>query len=245
MHHDPGFMEFPAMHSRIIILSTLLALTCPLNISHAQFFRKKPETSQSAAKDKPAQDVSLNNLKDAPPAPVLACIGPFAKDTSHARLITEFGERNVTFRDVEGTEGIKQKATVVFDDDPTRRLIIYWDDMKARTKPNKIVIPAPSTWLGPNGIRNGLPVKDLEKINGGAFTIKGFGGIGSGGVSGLKGKFADVPGGCKLVVHFEPGIANPLPPKFAAITGNLIVPSSNSLMRRARAQVSDWSVVYP
>lgn len=233
------------MRSRIIIMTTLLAVTFPLNIANAQFFRKKQETIQSAVTDKPAQDVSLNNLKDAPPAPVLACTGPFAKDSSHTRLVTEFGERNVTFKDVEGAEGIKQKATVIFDDDPTKRVVIYWDDIKTRTKPTKIAISSPSTWLGPNGIRNGLPVKDLEKINGGSFSIKGFGGIGGGGVSGLKGKLADVSGGCKLVIHFEPGIANPLPPKFAAITGNLIVPSSNSLMRRARPQVSDWSIVYP
>lgn len=233
------------MHLRTIILTTLLALTFPLDIANAQFFRKKPEAIQSAAKDKPAQDVSLNNLKDAPPAPVLACTGPFAKDTSHARLITEFGEPNVVFKEVEGAEGSKEKATVIFDDNPTKRVVFYWDDMKARTKPKKIVITAPSTWLGPNGIRNGLPVKDLETINGGTFSIKGFGGIGSGGVSGLKGKLADVSGGCKLAIHFEPGIANPLPPKFAAITGNLIVSSSNSLMRRARPQVSDWSVIYP
>jgi hypothetical protein len=32
---------------------------------------------------------------------------------------------------------------------------------------------------------------------------------------------------------FEPGIANPLPPKFAAITGDNEVVSPNPLMRRA------------
>lgn len=232
------------MQLRMLILITLFALSS--YGAHAQLFGKKQDGARIIAKSKPAQDTSLNNLQDVPPASVLACAGPFAKDTSHPRLISEFGERNVTFKDVvEGAEGIKQKATVIFDDDPTKRIVIYWDDIKTRTKPTKIVISAPSTWLGPNGIHNGLPAKDLEKINGGSFSIKGFGGIGSGGVSGLKGKLADVPGGCKLVIHFEPGIANPLPPKFAAITGNLVIPSSNSLMRRARPQVSDWGIVYP
>lgn len=232
------------MQLRMLILTALFALSS--YDAHAQLFGKKQDGAQAVAKSKPAQDTSLNNLRDAPPASVLACAGPFAKDTSHTRLISEFGERNVTFKDVvEGAEGIKQKATVIFDDDPTKRVVIYWDDIKTRTKPTKIVISTPSTWLGPSRIRNGLPVKDLEKINGGSFSIKGFGGIGSGGVSGLKGKLADVPGGCKLVIHFEPGIASPLPPKFAAITGNLIILSSNSVMRRARPQVTDWSIVYP
>ncbi len=232
------------MQLRMLILTALFALSS--YDAHAQLFGKKQDTSQALAKGTPSRDTSLNTPHDASPASVLACAGPFAKDTSHARLISEFGERNVVFRDVaEGAEGIKKQATVVFDDDPTKRIVIYWDDIKTRTKPTKIVVSAPSTWLGPNGIRNGLPAKDLEKINGGSFSIKGFGGIGSGGVSGLKGKLADVPGGCKLGIHFEPGIANPLPPKFAPITGNLVVSSSNSLMRRARPQVTDWSIVYP
>ena len=232
------------MQLRMLILAALFAASS-LSDGHAQLFGKKPDDVQAIAKRKSAQDTSLSNLKDAPLASVLACAGPFAKDTNHARMVREFGERNVAFKEVEGAEGIKQKATVVFDDDPTKRVVVYWDDIKTRTRPTRIVISAPSTWLGPSGIRNGLPIKDLEKINGGSFSIKGFGGIGSGGVSGLKGKLADVPGGCKLMIHFEPGIANPLPPKFAAITGNLIVPSSNSLMRRARPQVNDWSIVYP
>lgn len=232
------------MQLRMMILTALFALSS--HDAHAQFFGKKRDGVQTTVQSKPTHDPFNNNVQDATPASVLACAGPFAKDTSHTRLISEFGERNVAFKDViEGAEGIKQKATVIFDDDPTKRAVIYWDDTKTRAKPTRIVISAPSTWLGPNGIRNGLPVKDLEKINGGSFSIKGFGGVGSGGVSGLKGKLADVPGGCKLVIHFEPGISNPLPPKFAAITGNLIIPSSNSLMRRARPQVSDWSIVYP
>jgi hypothetical protein len=45
-------------------------------------------------------------------------------------------------------------------------------------------------------------------------------------------------------VRFEPGVANPLPPKFAAITGDKEVASSNPLMRRARPQVSEWTVNY-
>lgn len=227
----------------MLILTALFALSS--YDAHAQLFGKKHDGAPTIAKSKPARDTSLNSLQDAPAASVRTCAGPFAKDTSHARLISEFGERNVAFKDVEGAEGIKQKATVIFDDDLTKRIVIYWDDMKTRSKPAKIVISAPSTWLGPGGIRNGLPVKDLEKINGGSFSIKGFGGIGNGGVSGLKGKLADIPGGCKLVIHVEPGVANPLPIKFAAITGNLIIPSSNSLMRRARPQVSNWSIIYP
>lgn len=233
------------MHLRSIWLVALLTLGLPLHEATARSPRKTQDTAQPTAKETPAQDTSLNNLKDAPAAPVLTCAGPFAKDTSHARLVTEFGARNVEFKDVEGADSVKEKASVVFDADPTKRIAFYWGDIKNRTKLAKIVIDAPSTWLGPGGIRNGLPLKELEKINGGAFSIKGFGGVGSGNVSGLKGRLADISGGCKLTIRFEPGIANPLPPKFAAITGDVVVPSTNDTMRRVRAQVSEWSVSYP
>lgn len=232
------------MHLRLIRLAALLALVFPVHDATARSPRKTQDTAPPTAKEAPAQDTSLNNLKDAPSAPVLACAGPFAKDTNHARLVTEFGARNVEFKDVEGTDSVKQKASVIFDADPTKRMVFYWDDIKSRTKLTRIVIDAPSTWLGPGGIRNGLPLKELEKINGGAFSIKGFGGVGGGDVSGLKGPLADISGDCKLAIRFEPGIANPLPPRYAAITGDVVVPSTNVTMRRVRAQVSEWSLNY-
>ncbi|MFX6499078.1 hypothetical protein ABTG19_19110, partial [Acinetobacter baumannii] len=80
----------------------------------------------------------------------------FAKDATHAKLVTEFGTKHVAFKDVEVTSGVLTKATVIFDDDPTRRLVIYWKDDKTRSRPASIVVEAPSTWTGPGGVRNGL-----------------------------------------------------------------------------------------
>lgn len=190
------------------------------------------------------QDTSLNNLKDAPKAPSLACTGPFAADTTHAKLMAEFGARNVVFKDVVTASDVKTQATVVFDDDPTRRLVVYWKDNKTRAKPASISIEAPSTWTGPGDVRNGLTLKDLERLNGGGFSIKGFGSIGGGEIADLKGQFADVPGDCSLKIKLEPGIANPLPPRFASVTGDQLIPSKNLVLRRVRPQVSQWSVNY-
>ncbi|NVN87884.1 MAG: hypothetical protein HXX15_17540 [Rhodopseudomonas sp.] len=68
--------------------------------------------------------------------------------------------------------------------------------------------------------------------------------LGAGFVPAFKGALGTPAGGCTLTVRIEPGIANPLPAKFAAITGDKEVPSSNSLMRRARPQVSEWTQNY-
>lgn len=204
----------------------------------------KQDAKSQDADDDTSQATSLDNLKGAPPAPALACSGPFAKDTTHAKLATEFGAKNVLFKDVELPGNYMTKATVAFDNDPTKRLVFFWGDEKARTKLKSVLIEAPSIWVGPGGIRNGLPLKELEKLNGGSFSIIAFGGVGGGTVSDLKGPFTNIAGGCTVTVLFEPGIANPLPPRYASITGDHKLVSTNFMLRRVRAQVSEWRVTY-
>jgi len=225
---------------RLICLAALLLLaSSPL---HAKGSKARPDANRE-----PIQNDQPGLLQDRlpeTPKHILACSGAFGPDTSHAKLAAEFGARNVVFKEVDGQEGTKDKATVLFDDDPTRRAVVYWRNLNTKTNPSRIDVNAPSTWSGPGGIRNGLPIKEVEKLNGGAFKLNGFGWEGSGFVSSFKGALAAPPGGCTLTARFEPGIANPLPPKFAAITGDKDVASSHPLMRRARPQLSEWSVNY-
>ena len=173
----------------------------------------------------------------------LACEGPFAKDTSHAKLVTAFGAKNVAFKEVDGAEGSKEKATVLFDDDPTKRIVVYWHDGKARARPSMISISAPSLWVGPGGIGNGMKLTDVEKLNGKPFKLAGFDWDGGGLVRELDGKLK--PSSCNLVIRFEAGIASPLPARYAEITGDKLIVSNNKLLRRTRAQVSEWGIGYP
>jgi hypothetical protein len=173
----------------------------------------------------------------------IGCDGAFAKDTSHAKLVTAFGAKNVTFKEVDAAEGSKEKATVLFDDDPTRRIVVFWHDDKNRTRPSIINISAPSLWVGPGGIGNGLKLTDVEKLNGKPFKLAGFDWDGGGFVRELDGRLK--PAGCNLVIRFEPGIANPLPARYAEVTGDKTIVSSNKLLRRTRAQVSEWGIGYP
>jgi len=206
----------------------------------------RAEAAQKAAKpaEPLAQDTSLNNVKDAPKAPSLACGGPFAKDTTHDKLAMEFGVKNVAFKDIELASNVLTKATILFDTDPTRRLVVFWKDDKTRANPSEISIEAPSTWTGPGGVRNGLTLRDIEKLNGGHFSVTGFGGIGGGEASKLGGSLVNLPGDCTLKIRFEPGIASPLPPRFASVTGDVQIASTNLILRRVRPQVAQWSINY-
>ncbi len=236
------------MRILIAALALMFATTSAFHVGDASAAKKATGAKQGAAPDEVDDDTSqptlLDNFKDAPKAPELACAGPFAKDTSHAKLTTEFGAKNVVFKDVETSGNYLKKATVIFDNDPTKRAVFFWGDDKVRAKPTAILIEAPSTWLGPGGLRNGLPLKDLEKLNGGSFSIVAFGGVNGGVVSGLKGPFMNIAGGCTVTARFEPGIANPLPPRFASVTGDQTLVSSNFVLRRVRAQISEWRVNY-
>lgn len=187
---------------------------------------------------------SFAQAQDAAQPDKLNCDGPFAKDSSHARLISAFGPKNVTFEDVDGAEGAKEKASVLFAGEPTRRVEIVWHDGGKRARPASIRIRTPSQWVGPLAIAAGLTATQVEKINGKAFPINGFGWDGGGFAGSFDGKLAALPGGCRLTLRFEPTIANPLPARYAPIIGDKKIPSSNALMRRSKPMLSEWSVGY-
>ena len=197
-----------------------------------------PAAAQSAI---PAGTDTQDNLQPQK-RDAIGCDGAFAKDTSHAKLAAAFGAKNVTFKQVDGAEGSKENATVLFDDDPTKRVVVFWHDEKARARPSMISVSAPSLWTGPGGIGNGMKLADVEKMNGKPFKLAGFDWDGGGFVRELDGKLK--PAACNLVIRFEPGIANPLPARYAEITGDKTILSSNKLLRRTRAQVSEWGIGY-
>ena len=108
----------------IAAVALMFATTATLPVAYAQTPKKGTAKQDAKSQDKDddtGQETSLDNFKDGPPAPQLNCAGPFAKDTSHAKLVSEFGDKNVAFKDVETPGNIIVKATVIFDNDPTKR----------------------------------------------------------------------------------------------------------------------------
>jgi hypothetical protein len=137
------------------------------------------------------------------PAPVasthtVTCGGTFAKDSSHLKLAMTFDSKNITFTDVDATNGAKVPASVLFPNDPKRRLEVWWSNQAARSGTYLIVINGKSTWTAPGGLRLGLTVAQLEKLNKKAFKLKGFDKDGVATVSDWDGgELASLAGGCK------------------------------------------------
>src|SRR5215472_11399947 len=108
------------------------------------------------------------------PTTVVACSGTFAKDSSHLELVAAFNSKNITFTDVESSDGSKIPASILFPYDPKRRLEVWWSDRTHRSDIHLIVIGGQSTWTAPDGLRLGQTLEQVEKLNHKPFKLKGF-----------------------------------------------------------------------
>ncbi len=139
----------------------------------------------------------------------IACSGPFAKDSSNLKLAMLFDSRNVTFTDVD-LNGTKVGASILFPKDPKRRLEIWWSNSTNRSGIYLILINGQSTWGAPGGMRLGLTLAELEKLNHKPFKLKGFDKDNVATVSGWDdGALATLTGGCKsgVSLHADPKAA--------------------------------------
>jgi hypothetical protein len=160
-----------------------------------------PDDNPPAAVAKPAAPP-----KPAEPGRVVACSnGAFAKNSGHLRLAQSFGVHNVDFTEVSGDDGSTLMASVLFPTDPKRRLEVLWDDDVQRAGTRMIVIDGESTWSAQKGVRLGLPLAALEKLNGKPFRLMGFEKGGMAIVSDWNGgALALLTDGCKVGVQLKP-----------------------------------------
>lgn len=157
-----------------------------------------------ASTPKPAAAAPKPSAKPGEPPRSVACSGPFGRKSSHAALVAAFNAKNLTFAEVEGgPEGSKLMASVLFPNDPKRRLEVLWRDEESRAETHRVVINGKSTWSGPKGLRLGLTLAAVEKINGKPFKLQGADQDSAMAVSDWDGgALADVPGGCLVGVAF-------------------------------------------
>ncbi len=174
----------------------------------------------------------------------LECAGPFARDASEASVAGVFGAGNVRDEMIDGPEGSTLDATLVFPDDPARRLVVLWHDEAARARPAAIIIQDESKWIGPGGISLGSTLAETEAANGEPFSILGFGWDYGGSASFPSGALASIPGGCTLSLTFQTG-DQPLGPEFDAIMGDQEFRTDNPLIQKATPTVSQIAVGYP
>jgi|SRR5579884_1293704 len=173
---------------------------------------------------------------------VVACSGAFSKDSSNLKLAMLFQPQNVTFTTVD-VQGTKVGASVLFEKDPKRRLEVWWSNPDRRDT-YLIVINGKSTWSAPGGMRLGLTLAEVQKLNHKPFRLKGFDKDGTTSVSDWDGgALATLPGGCKF------GISLQADPKasaddLAALPADKEFSSDDSAMRTVKPKVSEILIGY-
>ena len=165
---------------------------------------RRPAAPGSSAPETMATPAPASKAAPAPAGRAVACSGVFAKDTTHLKLATVFAAQNVTFTDVEVSEYAKVMATVLFPKDPKRRLEVWWQNEAARSGIYLIVINGQSAWSTPKGLRLGLGLAAIEKLNGKPFKLKGFDKDGGSVSDWQEGALASLPGGCKVGARLAP-----------------------------------------
>lgn len=175
------------------------------------------------------------------------CSGLFGADTSHAALAKAFGEANVVYKKIDAPQGSTGMATIVFERDRERRLLIEWRDEEKRARPIYIGIDGGSKWVTPLGIRIGTLIDEVEKQNGQPFRLNGFGWDlgGAARFSKADGKLGDLPGGCHFGLAFEPTAEGlPLGGKYRALNGNRDLRSDLPLLREVKPAVAEIFLLF-
>ncbi len=146
---------------------------------------------------------------------VIECKGPFAKDSGMLALAVSYDARNMIFTH-ETVQGSQVGVTVMFPKDPKRRLEVWWRNAN-RTGLYLIDIAGKSIWVAPKGLRLGLTLEQVEKLNHKPFKLKGFDENGVASVADWDGgELASLPGGCKASASMQvknKGAAAELPAK--------------------------------
>ena len=238
------------------LAATLLLAAAPM-LAHAQQPQRPPlqnrwpgeaqqlrdpaaapaSTATAPAPAKPAA------AKPAAPPRVVNCGGVFAKDTSHLKLATFFGSDAITWGQVDGPDGTKLNASLLYSSDPKRRLEVLWNLEASRSDLQLIDINGQSTWVGPKGLKLGLTLAALEKLNGKPFKLAGFGGEGAGMVASWEGgALAALPGGCKVGVRMAPDAKATAEARSAASGKELL--STDPLLRAVSPKVDEILIGY-
>jgi hypothetical protein len=173
------------------------------------------------------------------------CEGQFGRNASHATLAATFGADNaVSNEDAESDS----EVTILFPNNAARRLKIEWNDQKSRRGLRHVTITGLSWSVA--GVVIGMPLVELERLNGGPFKLNYFEGDYGGAITDwLGGRFnAPLSGGCVLGVFVGIDERHPDAPTQALekeVMPDRSLLSSGAGLRATKPVVSKMIVSFP
>jgi hypothetical protein len=195
----------------------------------------------------PIRAIAITALLMLTAAPVLAeeigCDGVFNQNATLADFEAAFGKANVVTGEVPGPEGTTMIATTIYPNDPPRTVQArWWDEQNVKYFAGLTVAKGDT---GPFGVRVGMPIEEVQAINGEAFTLSGFFWDYGGSAGFDSGKLGNLPGGCFLNLHFNPTL-DPLPEAISnAISGEQELRSDQKEILAAKVVVDEINLSFP
>jgi hypothetical protein len=93
---------------------------------------------------------------------------------SPALLARTFAPAELRLADVDVGEGATRQATLVFPDDPRRRLGVVWGKQPSLQPKTWLMVDGESRWRGYRDIGLATDLRTLERLNGRPFVLAGF-----------------------------------------------------------------------
>ena len=206
--------------------------------------QQQQSQQQPPAADPDAPAPAAKPRAPAAPGTAVTCGGVFGKDSTHLKLAMRYDSRNVAYTEVDGPDGTRLNASVLYPNDPKRRLEVLWNNEAGRSDTSLIAINGQSQWSAPRGLKLGMPLAALEKANGRPFKLKGFAADGSASVTGWEGgALSTLPGGCKVGVRLIPGRGVPDDAR-SAVTGDKDLLSNDPGLRAVKPTVAEILIGY-
>jgi hypothetical protein len=200
---------------------------------------KRPSPRSAAAPAAPA----AHKPHPQSAANVIICGGVFGKNSSHLKLAQKYDSRNIVYGQVDASDGSKINASILFPNDPKRRLEVVWNNEAARSDLSVIAINRKSKWMAPKGLRLGLSIVALEKLNRRPFKLTGFGKDGSASALDWQGgALTSLPGGCKVGVRLFVNAKTPEAAR-SAVAGKEFL-SSNAGVRAVKPTIGEILIGY-
>lgn len=146
-------------------------------------------------------------------------------------LALAYGAANVRDSSIALGEGETSPGTLLFPDDPQRRMEILWHDPAARRSPRRLVLRGErSRWMLPRDVSLGTSLSRLEELNGRPFRLAGFGWDYAGAVTSWEGGALD-PLLQGVYVYLAPRIEERAGAPYGRLQGDREFRSSNPDMR--------------
>jgi hypothetical protein len=187
---------------------------------------------------------SADVLHDRPSGPeTFRCADHFGPNSTRATLTALFGAPEVVTQEIF-YGGDTKDVTVLFPNDPARRMFIEWRDPSKQQGIKRISIIGHSWNL--DGLTIGAPLVKAEQINKRPFVLSYFEGDFGGSVIDWRGGALEkLPGGCRAAVRFaidENATASDALDREVSPERTLL--SSGSALRKERPRVVELGIEY-